>query len=43
MMRRMVVSAMDCLFLGLPGMVASETREDRNDVCPYGRLWPKVT
>ena len=42
-MKRIVVSCLLCVVLGLPGIVASEGHEDMTDISVYGRLWPKVT
>ena len=42
-MKRILVSCLLCVVLGLPGMVVSEEHEDNTSVSLYGRLWPKVT
>ena len=42
-MKRMLLSCLLCLVLGLPGVVMSGEHDDRTDVSLYGRLWPKVT
>ena len=42
-MKRILVSCLLCLVLGLPGMVMSEEHEDNTSVSLYGRLWPRVT
>ena len=42
-MKRMLLSCLLCLVLGLPGVVMSGEHDDKTDVSLYGRLWPKVT
>ena len=43
-MRRILLSCLLCLVLGLPGLVMSEGDDDNKaEVSLYGRLWPKVT
>ena len=42
-MRRILLSCLLCLVLGLPGLVMSEGEDDNKaEVSLYGRLWPKV-
>ena len=42
-MKRIVVSCVLCLVMGLPGMVMGGEHESDTSVSLYGRLWPKVT
>lgn len=42
-MKRILLSCLLCLVLGLPGIAVSEGHEDNASVSLYGRLWPKVT
>ena len=42
-MKRILLSCLLCLVLGLPGIAVSEGHEDNASVSVYGRLWPKVT
>ena len=42
-MKRILLSCLLCVVLGLPGMVMSEEHENKASVSLYGRLWPKVT
>ena len=42
-MKRIVVSCLLCLAVGLPGMAMSDGHESNVSVSLYGRLWPKVT
>ena len=42
-MKRIVVSCLLCLVVGLPGMAMSDGHESDTSVSLYGRLWPKIT
>lgn len=42
-MKRIVVSCLLCLAVGLPGMAMSDGHESDTSVSLYGRLWPKIT
>ena len=42
-MKRILVSCLLCIILGLPGVVLSDAHGDNASVSVYGRLWPKVT